>query len=166
MTATPISMHVLDGLSVSDTKRVISAHLLAMYVPSLASGWMTRALGLKPMMLLGVALMTLCIAIAAYVGHHFMHYAVALVMLGVGWNLLFVAGTTLLTRTYTPSERFKAQGLNDFVTFGTQAIVSLMAGVVVQLLGWKYLNLLGIPVLAMLTVAIAWLHIKQRSDRS
>jgi MFS family permease len=164
MTATPISMHVLDGLSVSDTKRVISAHLLAMYLPSLASGWMTRALGLKPMMLLGVALMGLCIAIAAYVGHHFVHYAIGLVLLGVGWNLLFVAGTTLLTHTYTSSERFKAQGLNDFVTFGVQAVVSLLAGVAVQLLGWKYLNLLGVPVLAMLAVAIAWLHLKRRSQ--
>jgi len=165
MTATPISMHVLDGLTVSETKRVITAHLLAMYIPSLASGWLTRALGLKPMMLLGIALMAVCIGIAAWVGQHFVHYLYGLVLLGAGWNLLFVAATTLLTRTYHVSERFKVQGFNDFATFAAQATASLMAGVALEGLGWPDLNLLGLPALAVLLGAIAWLHVHERAGR-
>ena len=121
MTATPISMHVVDGLPVDDTKSVISMHLLGMYVPSLASGWLIRVLGVRPMMLAGLAFMGVCVAISVFVGQHFVHYVAALVLLGIGWNFLFVAGTTLLTTSYAPSERYRAQGLNDFVVFGAQA---------------------------------------------
>ena len=99
MTATPISMHVHDGMSVTETRQVITAHLLAMYAPSLASGWLTRVVGLGGMMLGGAAAMAGCVLIAAQVGHELEHYLAALVLLGLGWNLLFVAGTTLLTQT-------------------------------------------------------------------
>ena len=163
MTATPISMHVHDGMSVTVTRQVISAHIVAMYAPSLASGWLTRVLGLKRMMLLGAAAMGLCIAIAAVVGQQFLHYLAALVLLGVGWNLLFVAGTTLLTRTYTAAERFKAQGLNDFATFGAQAAVSLLAGSAIEALGWARLNLAGLPLLIAVVAAIAWLAARERA---
>jgi MFS family permease len=158
MTATPISMHVHDGIGVEQTKRVITAHLIAMYAPSLASGWLTRTLGLERMMLLGVALMGACVAIAAGVGQHFIHYLAALVLLGLGWNLLFVAGTTMLTRVHTAGERFKVQGLNDFATFGTQAMVSLLAGTAIEAFGWARLNLLSLPLLVAMLAALWWLR--------
>lgn len=142
MTATPISMHVVDGMPVDDTKSVISLHLLGMYLPSLASGWVIRTLGVRPLMLAGLALMGVCVSISAFVGQHFSHYATALVLLGMGWNFLFVAGTTLLTTSYAPSERYRAQGLNDFVVFGTQAAASLAAGPAIMRLGWPSLNLM------------------------
>ena len=154
MTATPISMHVVDGMSVAETKRVISTHLLAMYLPSLASGWLIRVLGIRLMMYLGVALMGVCVLISSVVGHHFVHYLTGLALLGVGWNFLFVAGTTLLTTTYRPAERFSAQGLNDFTVFGSQAIASLAAGPAITLLGWEQLNLLAIPVLLGMLLAV------------
>jgi MFS family permease len=157
MTATPISMHVVDGMSVSDTKRVISTHLLGMYLPSLASGWIIRVLGIRPMMLLGLACMGACIVIGAFVGHHFLHYFTGLLLLGVGWNFLFVAGTTLLTTSYSPSERFKAQGLNDLVVFGTQACASLLAGPAITYLTWRHVNLLGVPLLLAMAAAVWWL---------
>lgn len=162
MTATPISMHVLDGHSVSETKRVISAHLLAMYAPSLASGWLTRTLGLKPMMVLGVACMAVCVLIAAVLGHHFVHYLWGLTLLGVGWNLLFVAGTTMLTHTYSAAERFHVQGVNDFATFGSQAVVSLLAGTAIHTLGWAWVNLVSLPLLALMLAAVAWLDVAER----
>jgi MFS family permease len=158
MTATPLSMHVVDGMSVAETKRVITAHLLAMYVPSLFSGWLTRVVGLRAMMLLGVAMMAACVGIAAFVGHHFVHYMWGLVLLGLGWNLLFVAGTTLLARTHTTGERFKAQGFNDLLTFGTQALASLLAASTLQAFGWGWLNLATVPLLAGMLAAIAWLR--------
>jgi MFS family permease len=164
MTATPISMNVHDGLSVTATRQVISSHLVAMYVPSLLSGWFTRVLGLKRMMLLGVAAMTACVGIAAVVGHEFLHYMAGLVLLGLGWNLLFVAGTTLLTRTYTVAERFKAQALNDFITFGTQAVMSLLAGSAIEAFGWRGLNLAGLPLLGIMVIALAWLSVRERAS--
>ncbi|MCB1625165.1 MAG: MFS transporter [Pseudomonadales bacterium] len=154
MTATPISMHVLDGMSVGETKRVISTHLLAMYLPSLASGWLIRVLGTRMMMYLGIACMGTCVIISSVVGHHFVHYLTGLALLGVGWNFLFVSGTTLLTTTYRPAERFAAQGLNDFTIFGSQAIASFAAGPAITLLGWRPLNLIAVPVLVGMLFAV------------
>lgn len=162
MTATPISMHVVDGMSVGATKSVISMHLLGMYVPSLFSGWLIGALGVRRMMLIGLASMAACVAISVYVGQHFVHYASALVLLGIGWNFLFVAGTTLLTTSYAPSERFRAQGLNDFVVFGAQATASLLAGPAITRLDWQAVNGLSVPFLVLMAVAVAWLGAQER----
>jgi MFS family permease len=118
------------------------------------------------MMLLGVAAMGLCVAIAAVVGQEFVHYLAALMLLGLGWNLLFVAGTTLLTRTYTAAERFKAQGFNDFATFAAQAAVSLLAGSAIEAFGWTGLNLAGLPLLVATAAATFWLVRRERAVAS
>jgi predicted MFS family arabinose efflux permease len=162
MTATPISMHVIDGLSIDATKSVISVHLLGMYVPSLASGWLIQRLGVTRLMVAGLACMGVCVVIALAVGQHFVHYLSGLLLLGVGWNFLFVAGTTLLTTTYTPSERFRAQGLNDFVVFGTQAMASLAAGPAITRLGWKALNAASVPLLLTMVAVTAWYTVAGR----
>ena len=154
MTATPISMHIHDHLSVDATGAVIKSHLIAMYLPSLASGWLVSRFGVRTMMLAGVAIMSGCIMVAAFTSHAVLHYGVALVLLGAGWNLLFVSGTTLLTRCYRPEERFRAQGLNDFLTFGCQATVSLLAGAAIAGLGWEHLNLVALPLLALMLVLV------------
>jgi MFS family permease len=164
MTATPISMHVHDGMTVTATRQVITAHLVAMYAPSLVSGWLTRVLGLNRMMLLGVAAIGACV-VAAVVGHELGHYLAALVLLGLGWNLLFVAGTTLLTQTYTPAERFKAQGLNDFTMFAAQAVMSLLAGSAIAAVGWIGLNLVAVPLLVAMAAAVAWLSARERTSK-
>ena len=166
MTATPLSMHVVDGLSVEATTWVIQSHLLAMFVPSLASGWLVTHVGVKPMMALGVILMSLCITISALGSHHVMHYWWGLVLLGAGWNLLFVAGTTLLTTTYRPSERFRAQGVNDFAVFGSQAIASLLAGPAIQHLGWKALNLASTPLLIAMVIGLLALYRRETAAPS
>lgn len=156
MTATPLSMHVHDGFSTVETTFVISAHLLGMYLPSLISPWLIASLGVSRLMKLGLAANALCIAIAVFLGHAFLHYFFALVLLGVGWNLMFVAATTRLSTTYTPDERFRAQGLNDFAVFGSQAIASLLAGTAIETVGWTTLNLLTLPLL--IFVAWRWRH--------
>lgn len=163
MTATPLSMHVVDGLSVADTKWVIQSHLLAMFLPSFASGWLIARLGVKPMMALGVALMSLCIVLAALGSHQLMHYWWGLVLLGAGWNLLFVAGTTLLTTTYRPQERFRAQAVNEFAVFGSQALASLLAGPAIQYLGWQGLNVASAPLLVAMAIALLALPRRDRS---
>ncbi len=147
MTATPLSMHVHDGFSTAETTTVITAHLLGMYLPSLATPWFVARLGVRGMMLAGVGINVLCVVVCAFVGHQFVHYFAALLLLGVGWNLLFVGATTLLASTYTQEERFRAQGFNDFAVFGSQAFVSLSAGAAIETMGWQMLNLVTLPLL-------------------
>jgi MFS family permease len=147
MTATPLSMHVHDGFSSAATTSVITAHLLGMYLPSLASPLIVARLGVPRMITAGVAINLGCIAIAAFAGHAYLHYFSALVLLGLGWNLMFVAATTLLTATYAPAERFRAQGFNDLAVFGSQAVASLLAGTAIETIGWEWLNLATVPLL-------------------
>lgn len=154
MTATPISMHVMDGHSEIATARVIQIHLLAMYLPSLASGWIIAKYGDRAVIAAGSLLMIACIVIAAFAGHRILHYGWALALLGVGWNLMFIAATTLLTRTYRPHERIQAQTLNDFLVFGTQAAASLLAGLALATIGWQQLNLATLPLLFAVLAAV------------
>jgi len=166
MTATPISMHVHDHHSDIDTAWVIQSHLLAMYGPSLFSGRLIGRIGVRAGMTVGLALMFACVVIAS-AGHDLMHYWWGLVLLGVGWNLLFVAGTALLTTTYEPAERFRAQAVNEFSVFGTQALASLLAGPAIHLLGWRTLNLATLVPLALFAVALlAWPAQRSRNSRA
>lgn len=149
MTATPLSMHINDGFPIEETSRVIQAHVLGMYVPSLFSGFLMDRFGSARIMMAGViGLGAACLV--ALQGHAFTHYWYALVLLGVGWNFLYVGGTTMLTLTYSMSERFRAQAINEFVVFGTSATASLLAGTVIHYFGWSIL--VTIPLLPLLVV--------------
>ncbi len=154
MTATPLSMHIFGGHSLEATAGVIRAHVLGMYVPSLFSGFLVTRLGVSRLMLLG-ALALLATSIVGLKGQTVLHYWWALVMLGVGWNFLYVGGTTMLTHTYTLEERFRAQAINEFLVFGTAAATSLLAGTMMHLLGWTWLMILPIPVLLAVALALA-----------
>lgn len=165
MTATPVSMHVVDRHSVEQTALVIQSHVLSMYLPSLVSGWLIARLGVLRMMTAGVLSGLICVAMAAS-GHSVMNYWGALVALGIGWNLLYVSGTTLLTRTYRPSERFKVQGLNDLVLFSISAIVSLLAGVLLSAVGWTVLNGIALAPLAITMLGIGVLFWRRAAGRA
>jgi MFS family permease len=153
MTATPLSMHVNGGYSLDATADVIRAHVLGMYVPSLVSGFLIERLGTVKMMSVG-AVALLAATIIGLQGQSIMHYWFALVLLGVGWNFLYVGGTTMLTLTYSMAERFKAQAVNEFSVFGTSATASLLAGTVIYFYGWNTLVLLPIPLLLMIVVGL------------
>ena len=147
MTAAPISMHNFDHHNVEATTWVIQSHVLAMYLPSLFTGHVIARFGERKVMIWGGVILSSC-AVVSLFGHQFMHYWLGLVALGLGWNLLFVAGTTLLARSVDPASRHRAQALNDFVVFGSQACASLLAGLAVQQIGWQALNLVTLPLLA------------------
>lgn len=159
MTATPVSMHVMDGHSLGDTKWVIQSHIVAMFLPSLITAWIIRLIGIRNMMLTGIGAFAICLFIA-YSGHQVGHYWGSLILLGIGWNFLFIGGTTLLPDAYRPNERFKVQALNEFLVFGTQALAALSAGYVVHALGWEKLILVTIPLLAVPLFAIVLLKRK------
>ncbi len=165
MTATPLSMNVNDGLSLAVTAGVIQAHVLAMYVPSLVSGFLIEKLGVVRMMFVG-AITLIATSIVGLQGHTVLHYWWALVLLGVGWNFLYVGATTMLTYTYSTTERFRAQGVNEFMVFGTSAIASLLAGTVMYYFGWFKLMLIPLPVLLIVCMALIVVHKDSLLDRS
>jgi len=154
MTATPVSMHVHDAHSIDDAGFVIQSHVIAMFAPSLVTGWLVDRLGVRRMMMAGVLAIGAAIA-AATSGHSVWAYWTGLVLLGFGWNLLFIGATVLLTQSLEPSERFRGQGLNDFTVFSSQALASLAAGAVLHQFGWVAMNLAVVPVLLLVLVLIA-----------
>ncbi|NNC76794.1 MAG: MFS transporter [Woeseiaceae bacterium] len=157
MTATPLSMHVYDGFSLTQTAHVIRAHVLGMYVPSLASGFLIERFGVSRLMFVGALLLMVTTAIGL-VGQSLLHYWWALVLLGVGWNFLYVGGTTMLTYTYASDERFRAQAVNEFLAFGMSATASLLAGTVIYYFGWFRLMLIPIPALIVICIALYYVR--------
>lgn len=155
MTATPIAMHVVDGYGIDPTARVIQAHVVAMYLPSLASAWLIGRFGARNLMLAGAVAVALTVVVGL-IGRAFLHYWWALVLLGVGWNFLFVGGTTALVAAYRPDERFRAQAVNDFSIFSVSALASLGAGTLLHSFGWTMVLLSTLPALALVSLAIAY----------
>ena len=153
MTAAPVSMHHLDRHSLAATSVVIQAHIVAMYAPSLLAGLLFPRLGLLRVMGLG-ALALLGSVAAGLCGRSLPLYLASMILLGVGWNFLFSSGTALLTRSYLPAERFKVQAANDSAIFGFQSIASLSAGLVLLRAGWATMNLLALPVVALMLAAL------------
>ncbi|MDX1403784.1 MAG: MFS transporter [Woeseiaceae bacterium] len=153
MTATPLSMHINDGFSIEETASIIRSHVLGMYVPSLFSGFLIERFGTVRLMTAG-GIALLAASMIAMQGHTFAHYWYALVLLGIGWNFLYVGGTTMLTLTYSMNERFRAQAVNEFTVFGTSATASLLAGTVIHLYGWQTLVLLPLPLLLLTIVSL------------
>ena len=152
MTATPLSMHNMQGMSLIDTKWVIQSHIAAMYLPSLVSGLLVKRIGLKNVLLLGIILFV-GVTIIALNGQHLMHYWWTLVLLGIGWNLLFLTGTVLLAECYHTVERHKVQAINDFIIFTVQALASLLAGWILFKGGWNTLVYSTMPFILLIFIA-------------
>lgn len=155
MTAAPLAMHVADGHTVAQTATVIQAHVLGMFAPSLVTGVIMARFGIRPVMLAGAVILGLSVA-AGFAGREVMHYGASMLALGVGWNFLFVGGTTLLTTAHRPEERFRVQAFNDFTVFGISAAGSLGAGAVMQLYGWNAVLWASIPAIALIMGVLAW----------
>ena len=149
MTATPVSMHELDQHSLDATTWVVQSHILAMYIPSFFSGFLIARFGVLRIIQCGFLLMLICVVVG-WGRPELMHYFGSMVLLGVGWNFLFLGGTTLLTQSYRMSERFKVQATNDFMIFGLQAVGSLGAGMLLATLGWNGVLAFSLPWLLVL----------------
>lgn len=146
MTGTPLSMHVIDGISLNKTSIVIQIHVACMFLPSLIAGNLVKKIGHSKMMYVGVGLYCITVVISLF-DQSFLNYMLALVFLGFGWNFLFISGTSLLVLTYKEEEKYRAQGFNDFVVYSVHALGSLSAGVLIVLTNWKIMNLICIPLI-------------------
>ena len=162
MTATPLVMHE-HHYAFSDTAFVIEWHLLGMFAPSFFSGHLIRRIGVLPVMLAGGVLSAVCVGINL-TGSSLSHFWLALFLLGIGWNFLFIGATTLLTEAYAPEEKAKTQALNDFLVFGTVTVAVLSAGSLQHHLGWQAVNYGVIPLIAVTVIAVAWLLFRRRAD--
>jgi MFS family permease len=154
MTATPISMHLHHGHSMEDTKWVLQSHITAMFLPSLFTPWLFRLINIRGLMLAGLACYGATIGIGL-VDATVLGFWGQLVMLGIGWNFLFVSGTALLPTAYRDGEQYRAQALNDSVIFTSQAVASLSAGWAISSVSWQTLLLLCLlPMFALLALML------------
>ena len=161
MTATPLSM-IACGLHFNDAAFVIQWHILGMYVPSFFSGALIARFGGARIMLVGAVLMIGCV-MAALAGVDVWNFWLANVLVGAGWNFLFVSGTAMLTETYTVEERAKVQGFNDFCVFGTVAFTAFTSGWLQNVYGWATVNYSVAPFILLVIAAILWLGTRTRT---
>ena len=152
MTATPISMHVMEKMSLSKTGIVIQFHVASMFLPSLVTGHLIKKIGHSNVIYIGIFFYSITLFISIF-DQTFFNYMFALIFLGIGWNFLFISGTSLLVLTYEEKEKYKAQGLNDFIVYSVHALGSLSAGVFIALTSWKIMNLICIPFMILIILA-------------
>lgn len=155
MTATPLTMHVHRNFSMLDTGTVIQAHVMAMFLPSLFTGKLVQHFGETTMLYAGIVANFIAIAIALH-GDTWTHFTLTSVALGLGWNLLFITSTTLLSKSYEAHERHAVQAANDFAVFSFQAAASLSAGIFISGIGWEYLIIVATVPLALLALLVTF----------
>ncbi len=154
MSATPLAA-VACGHSSDDAIGIIRMHLLGMFAPSFVTGSLIARFGVTRILLAGAG-MLLASAVAALSGLALYNFWAALALLGVGWNFLYVGGTTLLTSAYRPEERAKTQAANEFLTFGVVAVASFASGGVMARIGWNAINYATFPLLLIAAATTLW----------
>ncbi len=163
MLSTPIFMHLhpTHPFGQLDINNVIMWHVLGMFAPGFFTGWLIKKFGDINIILAGAVISVVCLAVNLS-GDSLLHLRVGMALVGLGWNFMFTAGTTLLLSTYTPAEKAKVQGVNDFFVFGTVATCSLLAGLVYSEFGFIAVNMASAPLLVMVVCAVFWLRIKRQ----
>ena len=154
MQGTPLAMDFC-GLPYAAAATVISWHVVGMYAPGFVTGSLIGRFGELKVILAGVAVMAAG-ALVALSGNALGHFLVALVLVGIGWNFMYTGGTALLTESYTPAEKARTQGINDFIMFSTMAITSLASGALVSSAGWEIMNWIALPFLALTAGVVVW----------
>lgn len=158
MTATPLAMVGCDH-TMNDAFYAIQWHVIGMFAPSFVTGRLIGRFGAEKIVATGMLLLMLC-GIVGLTGLSVAHFWIALILLGVGWNFGYIGATTLVTQTHSPAERAKAQGANDFIINGSQAIASASAGGVLTAFGWSGVVLVIFPPVAIALLLLAWQVVK------
>ena len=164
MAATPIAMAQCSH-PFKSAALVLEWHVLAMFVPSFFTGSLIKRFGALPIMGVGVLLNFACIAVALS-GVDVMQFLVALAVLGLGWNFLYIGGTTLFTEAYRPEEKTTAQAAMDFCVFSTMTVTSFSSGALITTQGWTWLNLGSLLPVALTGAALLWLALQRRSQQN
>ena len=157
MTATPLAMSFCSH-PFSAAAFVIEWHVVGMYAPGFFTGSLIGRFGVLKVIAAGIVLMGACVAVALS-GIALWQFWAALVLLGVGWNFTYIGGTTLLIDAYTPPEKAKTQGMNDVIVFTVMSISSFTSGALISAAGWDWMNLVALPLLAVVASAVLWLTV-------
>jgi MFS family permease len=155
MTATPLAM-IAIAHPFESAASVIQWHVLGMFAPSFVTGFFIARFGVLTILLTGTVLNLLC-AGTAMLGESMIHFHIALTLLGIGWNFMFVSATTLLTEVYAPAEKAKVQAAHDFLMFAFVALCTYLSGELLNRVGWLGINLVAIAPLVMVLGATLWL---------
>jgi MFS family permease len=160
MTATPLAMSFCNH-PYAAAAFVIEWHVVGMYAPGVFTGSLIQRYGALKVIVAGTLLIAASIA-TAVTGNEIAHFWAALVLLGVGWNLMYTGGTTLLTEAYTAQEKAKTQGLNDFIVFTVMGVSSLSSGALIDAAGWERMNAVALPFVAAVALAALWLAVRRK----
>ena len=163
MTGAPLAM-VHHGHSVEDSTLGIQWHVMAMFAPSFFTGNLIIKFGKEKVVATGLLILMVC-GVVALAGLQLMHFWGSLILLGVGWNFGFIGATSMVTDTYRPEEKNKAQGANDFIIFGSVAFASLMSGQTFNAYGWDFLNWIIFPVAGLALLALFWLQTQKAQSQ-
>lgn len=155
MTVTPVAMDQ-HGFTFGDSAIVIQGHIIGMYLPSFFTGYLIARYGVTNIMTIGAVLQLLCIVVNIS-GLDVWNFRIALFLVGVGWNFLFIGGTALLTECYSPAEKAKAQGFNDLCIWGMVTVGAVVSGLLVHELGWVLVNYAVAPLVLVVLAGILWL---------
>jgi len=161
MVSTPLQM-VLCGFTVGATADVIRSHSVSMYAPGFFSGRLIQKFGVHQIIGIGSLITLTCVGINLYFPPLWGVFMISLALLGIGWNFMFVGGTTMLTTAYTQQERVRVQATHDFIVFGSVAGTALTSGMIESLAGWTALNLTVVPPVAIAMGVVAWHYIAKR----
>lgn len=166
MTSTPLAV-VGCGLTADNANDIVSAHVLAMFIPSFFTGHLIVRFGVTRIIVAGLVILGLA-GVVALTGVTLENFFVALILLGLGWNFGFVGATTLLSTAHSPNERGQTQGLNDMMVFGCVTLASLASGGLMNCSGgtavdgWNAVNVAMVPFLLLAGGALVWLTIQDR----
>ncbi len=161
MAATPLAMQTC-GFPFKDAALVLEWHVIGMFAPGFFTGHLIQRYGALTIMTVGVLLNILCIGIAL-TGVELHQFLIALFVLGVGWNFLFTASTTLSLETYRPSEKDRAQAAINLAVFSTMVLTSFGSGALVTTQGWAYLNVGSLIPMGLMGIALLWAALRLRS---
>ena len=145
MVAAPIAMVYVCGHTTEEAAFAIQWHIVAMFAPSFVTGTIISKIGANLTAAIGLLLIIAAAAVNLH-GITVLHFSIALVLLGIGWNFGFIASTAMLSSAYRPEEAARVQGLNEQVVFGVMAIASIASGLLLELIGWQSINILALPV--------------------
>jgi len=161
MTSTPLAMRAHDH-HFNDAAFVLQWHMIGMYGPSFFTGSLIQRFGVLNVIVAGIVLLLVC-TVSALAGTMVINFWLAMFLLGVGWNFMYVGGSALLTECHTPAERAKTQAANDFMVFATMAVSSMSSGLLLNKSGWSAVNYGTIPFLLLATAATFWLMWQRRA---
>lgn len=162
MSATPLAM-LACGFQFGDSATVIQVHIIAMFLPSFFTGHLIQKFGVLTIIATGALIQVGC-AIVNIAGVDFANFLIANMLVGLGWNFTYVGGSTLLTRTYRPSERSRVQASHDFVVYATTATAAALAGFLQQKSGWMAINIAALPLMGIVMATMLWLGLKERRE--